>query len=432
MKYRNVRSRFVWIFSVFVWILFYWHNFGITLPMLFVADRNYVPHSNSQDIQTWILSVLQPTTPVPLPNNFYRVGSQSSRLQQLPAVKEYYHSSKNGYRFPSNPAVTRHVSNYSASRQIFHLEIQIDSVRIERPRGQKTKYFPGNHKWYVAHVLLEMVLNVSNYDRTKKIYQSINLTFSNIHRLQTTRAKGFKDMRLLPSRGKLTFFSSHPVFIGDIPLSSSRPSISNFNVLKFDDIYQTEFPKQQKNWMCIPMNEDENRIYCVVHFAPFTVVSCEMNGTCILYAFNSLMDSALPSSRIRWRGSSQLVPLPAHPHLLLGTIHYRYSVIHDNSSNFTDRYEHRFVLIDRYLWRPLGYTEPFSFFAPNEQVDWIEFIIGMAFSESEILLTFGFNDQEAWIAVLPINGLFQFFKPVFPLEEQSRQLRSLDDFYRQY
>ena len=432
MKLQKACLHSVWILTVFILILFYWHKFDTTSPMLLITGGNSVSHSNGQDIQSWILSVLQPIKPVLLPHNLYRVGSQSSRLQQLPVVTEHYHNTTFGYRFPSNPAVSRHFSNYTPSRQLFHLQIQIDSMRIERHRGQKTSYFPGKYKWKVAHILMEMVLHASNYNSTKKMYQSINLNFSKIDRLKTLRAQGLRDMRLLPCGHKLMFVSSNPVFIGDISLSSSSSLISNVTLLRFDDIYETEYPKAQKKWMCVPMNGDPDHIDCVVHFAPFTVVRCDKKGHCTLHAFRSLMESVLPSSRIRWRGSSQLVPLPAHPHLFLGTVHYRYNVIIDKSPNFTDRYEHRFVLIDRHLWRPLGYTEPFSFFASNEKVDWFEFIIGMAFSESEIVLTFGFNDKEPWIAVLPINGIFQFFNPIYLLEEQSRQLRFLEDFYRQY
>ncbi|SCV69988.1 BQ2448_1382 [Microbotryum intermedium] len=122
--------------------------------------------------------------------------------------------------------------------------------------------------------------------------------------------------------------------------------------------------------------------------------------------------SRLPAGSEHWRGSAPLVRLPSNRRLALGTVHQRG---YTKDGVFFDAYRHRFVLIDLDSTTMVAYTDEFAIFASIDQVDWFEFLTGFTlYKEKEVLLSFGYNDQEPWLAIIPLDGILQWLIPVEP------------------
>jgi hypothetical protein len=158
--------------------------------------------------------------------------------------------------------------------------------------------------------------------------------------------------------------------------------------------------------------------------APFTVVDCGLPlgaswVNCELHAFARVEGTLAPADASEWRGSTTFLPLPGSRTLALGMVHQRTSKADFKWHEiYKDRYTHRFVLIDTENWRLIGFSDPFAFFANFHDVEWFEFVMGMAiFGQKELVITFGFNDQEPWMAIVPIQLAVRSLRPVQAIDQ---------------
>jgi hypothetical protein len=99
---------------------------------------------------------------------------------------------------------------------------------------------------------------------------------------------------------------------------------------------------------------------------------------------------------------------------LISTTHTRSDVKRDQMEPFRDFYTHHFVLLEADTLMPFAFSTPFTLMANTSSTDWFEFITGAAFFGScDIILTFGFNDQEPWLATLELGPIMASLLPTF-------------------
>lgn len=92
-----------------------------------------------------------------------------------------------------------------------------------------------------------------------------------------------------------------------------------------------------------------------------------------------------------FRGSSHVIPYGDYHIALIHTVDLFKTVIGEKDGS----YHHRFVVWDR-DWKIVKYTEPFSFMKAD-----IEFCCGATFYKDDLLLSFGFQDNCAFILRMP-------------------------------
>lgn len=97
------------------------------------------------------------------------------------------------------------------------------------------------------------------------------------------------------------------------------------------------------------------------------------------------------------RGSSQVIPFENGRVAVLHECNFWY-----NSNNKKDaHYYHRFIFWDK-DWNVTKITEPFKFMGAR-----IEFCVGLAQKDKDFLLTFGYQDNAAYVLKMPIKTLDQ-------------------------
>ena len=149
----------------------------------------------------------------------------------------------------------------------------------------------------------------------------------------------------------------------------------------------------EKNWM--PIN---NKPY---HFIKWT------NPTEMVY-FNiqdgTTKTSLLDESRVLplpndLRGSSQVIPF--NDGYL--AITHEVNLYNDIQGRKDGKYRHRFVFWDR-NWNLVKTTEMFHFMTGE-----IEFCAGLAVQNNDLLVSFGFQDNAAYLLKMPISSLTELF-----------------------
>lgn len=383
----------------------------------------------------------------------YDMSSSSSRLQRAPLVHQFVNI-RGGFRFASNPTVSRHPNSFvggskpylqpisigSSYKNDLWLAIQLGSGETSRGvLNNRSAYSARGHQWKTTHVSLTLSLSTSGYDSVSKRYNNFTIKYSDFALINATTPHefGLTDMRVLETNDNRLM-----AYGGDYGYTTvyNATNIHGYRQFRFTDRISAHPPRRQKNWMAMQVNHlpaSENHVmYMVVYFAPFTVARC--THACELHIFNALTDSNLPEDRIHWRGSTSLIPLPGHPHLLIGSVHRRFEWDERSdwrNGSFKDRYDHRFVLVDSIGWLPIGYTDPFCIFGHTDldMIDWFEFIVGIQFTQTEFIMSFGYNDYEPWLAILPISQMFSFFKPSYENNTSIRAtLNDIKHHYSQY
>ena len=401
--------------------------YGFALQQLAAAHGFAAPPAApaAVDFQAWVLDTLQPLPPRRLPDadphiaveedgvrmyrqggENYAMGSLSSRLQRLPLLTEW---TDEACRFAFNPSVLERRSpaglpetagSVTTRSYDFHLNTQLASYSIYRNGTGHTRHDPNPWGWAMNHVLQQLTITVSSDS------SSFHLSFSDRRRWGEGIQFGI-DVRMLQHDQSLFAYDNwlHAYTLqmqaGNITFDAgfSRHRLHPFN----DEL--------AKNFMAASV---DGRLYFVQRFSPFILVSCgtpDQLTDCELHSQLSLHDSLLPEWHTHWRGSTTLLPLPSHPHLLLGLIHERSTSGRDRTR---DVYFNRFVVVDSHRWIPFAFTPPFGLFTNLSAVHWFEFIVSFAYlGPHELVLTLGYNDQEPWLCILPLHGVIRALQPVF-------------------
>jgi hypothetical protein len=147
----------------------------------------------------------------------------------------------------------------------------------------------------------------------------------------------------------------------------------------------------EKNWMPI--------VDMPYHYAkwcnPTEIVKVDpIEKTCVTVHHNSEHFKPMPYD---FRGGSQVIPFGDHRIALVHIVNLFQS--EQNRKNAT--YRHCFVVWDK-DWNVLKYTEPFDFMGGE-----IEFSAGMTKFEDSFLITFGFQDNAAYILQVPTSVMEQ-------------------------
>ena len=108
-----------------------------------------------------------------------------------------------------------------------------------------------------------------------------------------------------------------------------------------------------------------------------------------------------------FRGSSHVVPYGDH---YLAVTH-EVNLFKSEAGEKDAVYRHRFVVWDK-QWNIVKYTEPFSFMAAD-----VEFCCGAAFYKDSLLLSFGFQDNCAFILKIPQRLLDELLNLVPPVDQ---------------
>ena len=389
------------------------------------STTSAAPRPAAVDFQAWVLDTLQPLPPRRLPDadpriaveedgvrrfrqggENYAMGSLSSRLQRLPLLTEW---TDEACRFPYNPSILERRSpaglphaataGSSTGRSYdFHLSTQLGSYAMwRRPEGSETWYLADPWDFKTCHVLQRLII-------TRSPHGAFQLSVSDARKWNITFTM---ELRLLHhNHSVLAYDNRQLAYI--VPLQGGEIVIN-------DGSSQRQFKalddRVAKNFMAASV---DGQLYYVQRFSPFILVSCgtdDVVSDCRLQSQRSLENSLLPELHTHWRGSTTLLPLPTHPHLLLGVVHERTTSGRNKSR---DIYYHRFVLVDSHRWVPFAFTDNFALFAHIEAQRWFEFIMSFGYlGTSDLALTFGYNDQEPWMAFLPLHGVLRALQPVF-------------------
>jgi len=146
----------------------------------------------------------------------------------------------------------------------------------------------------------------------------------------------------------------------------------------------------EKNWMPIL----DMPFHYVKWCNPVEVVKVNINGE----TEQVLLGESVISSTKDMRGGSQVIKIGNH----------RICIIHEtnlwfNSQNNKDvRYTHRVIVFDD-KWNIIKKTDDFNF-----MTGMIEFCCGLAEYQNKILITFGFNDNAAFLLEVPKEYFLKF------------------------
>ena len=422
------------------------------------------------DLQIWVLSLLQPAQPRLLPNTTdrdpvlddgeliyrnggvnYAMSSPSSRLQRMPRLPHRlnftYHY---GYRLPSNPALAPHPilsDDPAAGLFYYQLSIQLSTCGSFRSITGKVNYKKYHWQLAVLHVGFTLTIKVLS-----SLADSLQPTFQlSYQHEQVLSDAAFADQKLVPYPDLHSNGSTEPAslllaydnlqtasILRAVPTGDPTLPVRYIREGERQELKYVEAGgKKQKNYM--PLVLDNGTIYWISHFSPFTLLTCGspiQPVNCTLHSQLSLTGSAAVSDGANsWRGNSALIPLPGFHHLLLGSVHERLYKPREH-------YNHRLFLVDNVSLEPVAYTDPFGMFAPWEEADWFEFFIGLQVLERsveephrdpravfELIVSFGYNDQEPWLAILPLEG---FMRNLRPVRNDSRFVPLIDEVKRFY
>ena len=111
------------------------------------------------------------------------------------------------------------------------------------------------------------------------------------------------------------------------------------------------------------------------------------------------------------RGGSQVIPYKGKRICIVHVCHFWYTTLEQKNA----KYDHRFVVWDK-DWNIESISEPFSFMGGE-----IEFCTGLAEYEGNLLITFGFQDNAAYLLKMPTKFFDNFVEFV---EEKKEPWRS--------
>lgn len=223
---------------------------------------------------------------------------------------------------------------------------------------------------------------------------------------------GYEDIRLIYVRGDLYGIAT-----------SREHNVSNVNkmyLLKYNDgfdkvtvkalvhensaLHQFDENRCEKNWSPFVCN---NELLLIYSFSPLVILHCDINTAILRRKQHSLTKLDMSS----YRGGSQFVPF----HLFeqkgyLGIIHQ--VAQRSLPNNVWGRYYfHRFVFISKQNgnFRVKAVSKPFYF-----QDKTVEFASGLVVTDTEIIITYGYEDKQPWQCKIPLESFCKSVKSLFP------------------
>lgn len=201
----------------------------------------------------------------------------------------------------------------------------------------------------------------------------------------------FADARLIKV-GKSINFSASISFLKKNNIFISLNKVKKISDLKVtnENIFHSPFNYMvEKNWMPI-LGTSLNKQIFIYKISP-TIVLETKNKT-----LRILSKSQGPKSLLNARGGSQLIEYKKNN--WLSVVHHTY--------HFDRRYySHRFVTytLKRGLFKISGYSNEFCLIRNRE----IEFANGLSIFKKNIIISFGYRDNESWLVSLPIKDVFK-------------------------
>ncbi|SCZ90077.1 BZ3500_MvSof-1268-A1-R1_Chr9g10700 [Microbotryum saponariae] len=370
----------------------------------------------------------------------YEMSSRSTRLQRLPMLEGFVSQIENpavGQRFPSNPALARHPIRHrqdGPDLANYALAIQLGSGSFTRNPDSRAKYSQDGGQWRVSTVWLNMTVIQFGPDDYALSYTGTSEKVDSIlgQDMRLTEYEGFDNTDSQPST--LLGWGSNQIKAMDALrlTDAATPKGDRLPMPMLVDINGNSSP--QKNWVPILDDAPDGAPLWITHYSPFVVVDCgrlpkpgsserrvnclphrpemDQSDTQAFEQYSAKCLASLPSGSEHWRGSAPLVRLPWNRRLALGTVHQRG---YTKDGLFYDAYRHRFVLVDLESTSLAAYTDEFAIFSSIDDVNWFEFLTGCTlYKDREVLLSFGYNDQEPWLAILHLRGILQWLIPVEP------------------
>jgi len=215
--------------------------------------------------------------------------------------------------------------------------------------------------------------------------------------LRQTWVQGFEDCRLIALGDRVaatcTTVDHHPsgfVAMSLIELDDEARVAHHVPLVGYRD------DRHQKNWL--PFVDDEGRLCAIYGYDPLVVLAIDReSGHC-----TPIVERPQGRHLGHWRGSAGPVTLPAE----LGG--GRLLLVHEVAYHGRRYYFHRFVRVDD-DWDIVAASRPFFFHDRG-----IEFVAGacLAHGGDELLVTFGVEEREAWLARLPLASVVAMLRPL--------------------
>jgi len=217
--------------------------------------------------------------------------------------------------------------------------------------------------------------------------------------LRFAQVQGYEDLRLFDTPSGLyalaTSVDRHPSgFTGPMLLAPAADGrvLSEFPLRGFRE------DRVQKNWL--PFLGPRGNALVLYGLDPWTVLDLDLEtGRCALRE-----ERPAPCDLAPWRNSAGPIPLAIEGRTGLLVLAHEVCFV----TGMRRRYLHRFVWAsdDRSAWRA---TQPFVFVRPG-----VEFAAGLCLARggAEVLLSYGVEDREAWIARLPVAGVVGRLRPL--------------------
>lgn len=166
---------------------------------------------------------------------------------------------------------------------------------------------------------------------------------------------------------------------------------------KYKEIYRTRIPAPgkndsycEKNWMPILDMPYHYIKWC----NPTEVIKADIeNKTC-----KTVFLGTHVSGQYDFRGGSQIINWKNYR---LGLTH-QVDLFNNYNGRKNAKYRHRFVVWDK-DWNVVKYGDPFDFLGAE-----IEFSCGMAIHNDNLLITFGYQDNSAFLLKCPMKAIEEF------------------------
>ena len=180
--------------------------------------------------------------------------------------------------------------------------------------------------------------------------------------------------------------------------------------MEFSELDVTEdYVKEVKRFRIEPPNNPDS--YCEKNWMPvidqpFTFVKWSNPTEVVTVDLENLSSKSIVMSDKYFkiprdlRGSSHVVTLENY-HI---AITHEVDLWHNEVGSKDSQYYHRFIVWDK-DWNLVRFTEPFKFMD-----GYVEFCTGLALHGNDFLITFGFQDNAAYILRAPANMLIEFIK----------------------
>jgi len=230
---------------------------------------------------------------------------------------------------------------------------------------------------------------------------------------------GYEDVRLIYFRGNLYGIATSR--------EHTRSNINKMYLLKYDGDNKDKVTVKalvhensalnlfdedrcEKNWSPFVCNDELLMIYT---FSPLIILHCDVDTGMLRFKQHSITKRDMTS----YRGGTQFVPF----HLFeqngyLGIIHQ--VAQRPLPNNIWGRYYfHRFVFIFNHNdnhkqkkgFRVRAVSKPFYF---REKT--VEFASGLVVTDTEIIITYGFEDKQPWQCNIPLESFRKSIKSLFP------------------